>query len=64
MDFGRAGGRRVVADFRWRNGFVGRRSVVAGRDGQGDRVDGSVAACFADRRNPLMTVHALGALVA
>jgi Transposase DDE domain group 1 len=64
MDFGRAGGRRVVADF---DGGMVSSDAGALLLGEADEAIGLTdrfAACFVDRRNPLMTVHALTALVA
>jgi len=64
IGFGRAGGRRVVADF---DGGMVSSDAGALLLGEADKAIGLTdrfAACFADRRNPLMTVHALRALVA
>jgi hypothetical protein len=64
IGFGRAGGRWVVADF---DGGMVSSDAGAVLLGEADKAIGLTdrfAACFADRRNPLMTVHALRALVA
>jgi Transposase DDE domain group 1 len=64
MDFGRAGGRRVAADF---DGGMVSSDAGALLLGEADKAIGLTdrfAACFADRRSPLLTVHALKALVA
>jgi hypothetical protein len=64
MDFGRAGGRRVVADF---DGGVVSSDAGALLLGETDKAIGLTdrfAACFADRRSPLFTVHPLKALIA
>jgi len=64
IDFGRAGGRRVVADF-----DGGQVSSDAGALllGETDKAIGLIdrfAGCFHDRRNPFYTVHELKSLVA
>jgi hypothetical protein len=64
IDFGRAGGRRVVADF-----DGGRVSSDAGALllGETDKAIGLVdrfAACFYDRRNPFYVVHEIKNLLA
>jgi hypothetical protein len=64
MDFGRAGGRRVVADF---DGGVVSSDAGALLLGETDKAIGLTdrfAARFADRRSPLFTVHPLKALIA
>jgi hypothetical protein len=64
MAFGRAGGRRVVADF---DGGMVSSDAGALLLGETDKAIGLAdrfAACFADRRSPLFTVHALKALIA
>jgi Transposase DDE domain group 1 len=64
MDFGRAGGRRIVADF---DGGMVSSDAGALLLGETDKAIGLTerfAACFGDRRSPLFTLHALKALVA
>jgi len=64
MDFGRAGGRRVAADF---DGGMVSSDAGALLLGETDKAIGLTdrfAACFGDGRSPLFTVHALKALVA
>ena len=64
MDFGRAGGRRVVADFD--GGMVssdGGALLLADTD-KAIRLVERFAACFQDFRNPLYVVHPLATLVA
>ena len=64
MDFGRAGGRRVTADF---DGGMVSSDAGALLLGETDKAIGLTdrfASCFGDRRSPLLTVHALKALVA
>jgi AraC-like DNA-binding protein len=64
MDFGRAGGRRVVADF---DGGLVSSDAGALLLAETDKAIGLIdrfAGCFHDRRNPLSTVHPLKALIA
>ena len=64
MEFGRAGGRRVVADF---DGGMVSSDAGALLLGETDKAIGLTdrfAACFGDRRSPLFTVHPLKALIA
>ena len=64
MEFGRAGGRRVMADFD--GGLVssdGGSLLLAETDKAIGLVD-RFAACFGDRRDPLFVVHPLKALIA
>ena len=64
MDFGRAGGRRIVADF---DGGMVSSDAGALLLGETDKAIGLTdrfAACFGDRRSPLLKVHGLRALVA
>jgi len=64
IGFGRAGGRRIVADF---DGGMVSSDAGALLLNEADKAIGLTdrfAACFVDRRNPLLTVHALRALVA
>jgi hypothetical protein len=64
MEFGRAGGRRVVADF---DGGLVSSDAGALLLGETDKAIGLVgrfAACFGDHRDPLFIVHPLKALVA
>ena len=64
MDFGRAGGRRIVADF---DGGMVSSDAGALLLGETDRAIGLTArfaACFGDRRGPLFTVHPLKTLIA
>ncbi len=64
MAFGRAGGRRVVADF---DGGMVSSDAGALLLGEADEAIGLTdrfAACFGDRRSPLFTVHPLKALIA
>ncbi len=59
MDFGRAGGRRVVADF---DGGMVSSDAGALLLGEADKAMGLVdrlSRCFGDRRSPLFTVHTL-----
>ena len=61
MDFGRAGGRRVVADF---DGGLVSSDAGALLLAETDKAIGLIdrfAGCFHDRRNPLYTVHQLKA---
>ena len=64
MYFGRAGGRRVVADFDGGMVSSDAGALLLGEAGKAIELTDRFAACFVDRRNPLMTVHALRALVA
>jgi len=57
IDFGRAGGRRVVAD------FDGGALLLADTD-KSIRLVERFTACFRDFRNPLYVVHPLATLVA
>jgi hypothetical protein len=64
MEFGRAGGRRVVADF---DGGLVSSDAGALLLGETDKAIGLLdrfAACFGDHRDPLFIVHPLKALVA
>jgi hypothetical protein len=64
MEFGRAGGRRVVADF---DGGLVSSDAGALLLGATDKAIGLIdrfAACFGDHRDPLFTVHPLEALIA
>ncbi len=64
IDFGRAGGRRVMADF---DGGMVSSDAGALLLGETDKAIGLVkriAACFQDLRNPLYVVHPVAALVA
>ena len=64
MGFGRAGGRRVVADF---DGGMVSSDAGALLLGETDKAIGLTdrfAACFGDRRSPLFTVHPLKTLIA
>ncbi len=64
MEFGRAGGRDVVADF---DGGLVSSDAGALLLGETDKTIGLAArfaACFDDRRSPLFTVHPLKALIA
>ncbi len=64
IDFGRAGGRRVVADF---DGGMVSSDAGALLLGETDKAIGLIdrfAACFRDRRNPIYTLHELKTLVA
>jgi len=64
MDFGRAGGRRVVADF---DGGMVSSDAGAVLLGEADKAIGLVerlSRCFGDRRSPPFTVHKLKALIA
>jgi Transposase DDE domain group 1 len=61
-EFGRAGGRRVVADF---DGGLVSSDAGALLLGETDKAIGLIdrfTACFGDHRSPLFTVHALKAL--
>jgi hypothetical protein len=63
MEFGRAGGRRVVADF---DGGLVSSDAGALLLGETDKAIGLIdrfTACFGDHRSPLFTVHALKALI-
>src|SRR5271155_2052169 len=63
MEFGRAGGRRVVADF---DGGLVSSDAGALLLGETDKAIGLIdrfTACFGDHRSPLFSVHALKALV-
>jgi hypothetical protein len=64
MGFGRAGGRRVVADFD--GGMVSSDAgvLLLGEADKAIKLTDRFAACFGDRRSPLFTVHPLKALVA
>jgi hypothetical protein len=64
MDFGRAGGRRVVADF---DGGMVSSDAGALLLGETDKAIGLTdrfAQCFIDRRSPIFTLHPLRTLVA
>jgi hypothetical protein len=64
IDFGRAGGRRVVADF---DGGMVSSDAGALLLGKTDKAIGLIdrfAACFRDRRNPVYVVHEIKTLVA
>jgi hypothetical protein len=64
MEFGRAGGRRVVADF---DGGLVSSDAGALLLGETDKAIGLIdrfTACFGDHRSPLFIVHALKALIA
>ena len=64
MDFGRAGGRRVVADF---DGGMVSSDAGALLLGETDKAIGLTdrfSECFVDNRSPFFTVHPLRALVA
>jgi hypothetical protein len=63
MEFGRAGGRRVVADFD--GGMVSSDAGALLLD-ETDKAIGLTdrfAACFIDRRSPLLTVHPVKTLI-
>jgi Transposase DDE domain group 1 len=63
MEFGSAGGRRVVADF---DGGLVSSDAGALLLGETDKAIGLIdrfAACFVDHRSPLFTVHPLKALI-
>jgi hypothetical protein len=64
MDFGRAGGRRIVADFD--GGMVSSDSgaLLLGETDKAIGLTDRFAACFGDRRSPLFTVHPLKTLIA
>jgi hypothetical protein len=64
MEFGRAGGRLVVADFD--GGLVSSDagSLLLGETDEAIGLTDRFAACFGDRRSPLFTVHPLKALIA
>jgi len=64
MDFGRAGGRPVAADF---DGGMASSDAGASPLGETDKAIGPTdrfAACFGDGRSPPFTIHAPKALVA
>jgi len=64
IDFGRAGGRYVVADFD--GGMVSSDAgvLLLGETDKAIRLVDRLAACFRDRRNPFYVVHEIRALVA
>jgi hypothetical protein len=57
IDFGRAGARRVVADFRRRDVFLGRRALLLGEADKAIRLIDRFAACFRDARHPADVLH-------
>ena len=64
IEFGRAGGRRVVADF---DGGMVSSDAGALLLGETDKAVGLVerfSACFWDSRNPIYVVHEIKALIA
>jgi hypothetical protein len=63
-DFGRAGGRWVVADFRRRDVFLGRRALLLGEADKAIRLIDRFAACFRDARHPADVLHDVRKLVA
>jgi hypothetical protein len=64
MEFGRAGGQRVVADFDGGMVSSDAGALLLGETVAAIGLTDRFAACFADRRSRLLTVHALRALVA
>jgi Transposase DDE domain group 1 len=64
MDFGRAGGRRIVADFDGGMVSSGAGALLLGETDKAIGLTDRFAACFGDRRRPLFTVHPLKALIA
>ena len=64
MVFGRAGGRRVVADFDGGMVSSDAGALLLSETDQAIGLTGRFPACFGDRRSPLFTVHPLKALVA
>ncbi|HEY5207253.1 MAG TPA: IS1380 family transposase [Roseiarcus sp.] len=64
MGFGRAGGRRIVANFDGGMVSSDAGALLLGETDKAIKLTDRFAACFGDRRRPLFTVHALNALVA
>ena len=64
MDFGRAGGRRVVADFDGGMVSSDAAALLLGEADKSIRLVERFAACFQDFRNPLYVVHPVATLVA
>ena len=64
MVFGRAGGRRVVADFDGGMVSSDAGALLLSETDKAIGLTGRFSACFGDRRSPLLTVHPLKALVA
>jgi Transposase DDE domain group 1 len=64
IDFGRAGGRRVVADFDGGMVSSDAGAVLLGDTDKAIRLVERFAACFQDLRNPFFVVHPIKTLVA
>ena len=64
IDFGRAGGRRVVADFDGGMVSSDAGAVLLGETDKAIRLVERFAACFEDLRNPFYVVHPVATLVA
>jgi len=57
MAFGRAGGRRIVADFDGAMVSSDAGALLLGETDRAIGLTGRFAACFGDSRSPLFTVH-------
>src|SRR5258708_12978279 len=64
MEFGRAGGRLVVADFDGGMVSSDAGALLLGETDEAIGLTDRFSACFGDRRSPLFTVHPLKALIA
>ena len=64
MAFGRAGGRRIVAEFDGGMVSSDAGALLLGETDKAIGLTGRFAACFGDSRSPLLTVHPLKALIA
>jgi hypothetical protein len=64
IDFGRADGRRVVADFEGGMVSSDAGALLLGETDKGIRLVERLSTCFHEQRNPIYVAHAIETLVA